>query len=72
MAVPELKAALERTVRARGTHYSNILAFDVYWDDDNSLAKEDNQTFIAMMRDMFDVPYEIFGLQSKSPIPAPG
>jgi hypothetical protein len=69
VAVPELKAALERAVRARGTHYSNILAFSVYWDDDNTLAKEDNQTFIAMMRDMFDVPCETFVLQSKSPIP---
>ncbi|CAG8897742.1 unnamed protein product [Penicillium egyptiacum] len=70
VAVPELKAALERAVRARGTHYSNILAFSVYWDDDNTLAKEDNQTFIAMMRDIFDVPCETFVLQSKSPIPA--
>jgi hypothetical protein len=70
VAVPELKAALERAVRARGTRYSNILAFSVYWDDDNTLAKEDSQTFIAMMRDMFDVSCQTFVLQSKSPIPA--
>jgi hypothetical protein len=70
VAVPQLKAALEMAVRARGTQYSTIMAFAVHWGDDNTLAKEDNQTFTAMMRDMFDVPCETFLLNSKSSMAA--
>ena len=70
VAVPELKSALERAVRARGTHYYNTLAFAMHWEDDNTLAKEDIQTFTAMMHDIFDTPCETFVLESKSSIHA--
>ncbi|KAJ5153654.1 uncharacterized protein N7500_009093 [Penicillium coprophilum] len=70
VAVSALKAALETAVRAKETRYSNILAIAVRWDDDDTSAKADNETFTAMMRDMFDIPCKTLVLQSQSQFPA--
>ncbi|KXG46854.1 uncharacterized protein PGRI_036000 [Penicillium griseofulvum] len=67
--LPELKSALERAVKARGNTYSQITAFVCYWDDDNTRAAEDGETFSHMMADIFGVATQTYIMNHENPTP---
>lgn len=69
IALPNLKSALERPVKARGKTYSQITAFVCYWDDDNNCAQEDGETFSHMMADLFGVASQTFVMNHENPVP---
>ena len=69
IALPNLKSALERAVKARGKTYSQITAFVCYWDDDNNCAQEDGETFSHMMADLFGVASQTFVMNHENPVP---
>lgn len=69
IALPELKSALERAVKARGTVYSRITAFICYWDDDNTRAQEDGETFSHVIADLFGISSHTFVISHESPFP---
>ena len=69
IALPDLKSALERAVKARGKTYSQITAFVCYWDDDNTCAQEDGETFSHMMADLFGVTSQTFVINHEDPVP---
>lgn len=68
IALPDLRSALERAVKARGKTYSQITAFVCYWDDDNTRAQEDGETFSYMLADLFGVASQTFVMNHENPV----